>query len=99
MSIAVLVLSTSSPKTITNNISSRNTITHNIIKKEKIITTYNKIAEKGFGIYSKMWDEIFNDEKLLSESYNLSLIQILLSQEKDIKSNIVLSYLQNDYYI
>lgn len=66
----------------------------NIGPKDKIINTYDKLTNKGYGVYSKMWDHLLNNEELLSKSFNLSLIKVLMLQN-NLNSNIVLSYLNH----
>lgn len=72
-------------------ISSSNYVDPNIGPKDKIINTYEKLTNKGYGVYSKIWDHLLNDEELLSKSFNLSLIKILMMQN-NLNSNIILSY-------
>jgi hypothetical protein len=77
---------------ITSNIYNKPTT----IKKDKIIESYDKLTEKGYGVYSEMWKLLLEDETLLSESFNLSLIKILMLDINNKKNkDIVLSYLNH----
>jgi len=59
-----------------NRLTKVSTIPKNIIKN-KIIETYDKFSKDNYGVYSKIWDSLFKNENALSNSFNLSLIQIL----------------------
>lgn len=76
------------------NITSNVYINPPIGQKKKIINTYDKLTNKGHGVYSKLWDFLLNNENLLSHSFNLSLIKILMAHN-DANSHIVLSYLDH----
>ena len=76
------------------NINDNNYTDPNIGPKDKIINTYDKLTKKGYGIYNKMWDNLLNNEALLLQSFNLSLIKILMEQNEN-NSNIILSYLNH----
>ena len=67
---------------IFENITNDNYIDPNIGKKDNIINTYNKLTVNGYGVYLKMWDLLLNDENLLENSFNLSLIKILIKQNE-----------------
>ena len=75
-------------------INSNNYTDPNIGRKEKIIPTYDKLTGKGYGVYLKMWDHLLNNEELLSNSFNLSLIKMLMLQN-DLTNNMVLPYLNH----
>ena len=69
-----------------------------IVGKNKIITTYDNISKDNYGIYSKIWDSLFKDNNALSNSFNLSLIQILnLQHNNNIINNDddIISYLDH----
>jgi hypothetical protein len=66
----------------------------NIGPKDKIINIYEKLTNKGYYVYSTMWNHLLNNEEILSKSFNLSLIKILMIQN-DLNSNIILSYLNH----
>jgi hypothetical protein len=77
-------------------------------QKEEIILTYNRLTDKGKGVYSEMWDLLFNNYNL-DKSYNLSLLKILNLQKDENMliigkyfehlSELAVSYFENPKFI
>lgn len=55
--------------------------------KKKIIETYNNIFDIESGPYNKIWSILFSEEKLLEESWNLSLLKILIKEKQILENN------------
>lgn len=61
--------------------------------KKKILTVYNTLLnDKGYGISNSIWSLLLEDENLLENSFNLSLLQMLKYQSVNINDNIVEEY-------
>ena len=88
------VLTNSEKKTNMRKIISNKYTDPNIGQKDKIINTYDKLRGKGNGVYSKMWNYLLSNEQHLSNSFNLSLLKILMLQNSRNK-DIVLPYLDH----
>jgi 8-oxo-dGTP pyrophosphatase MutT (NUDIX family) len=87
---------------LTNNIDSLALINNPYIKytikykpgtTKKILNTYNKLLDdKGKGISNSIWSLLLEDEKLLENSFNLSLLQMLKYQSANVNDDIVEEY-------
>ena len=76
-----------------NNPYIRYTIKYKHGTTKKILNTYNKLLDdKGKGISNSIWSLLLEDENLLENSFNLSLLQMLKYQSVNINDTIVEEY-------
>jgi hypothetical protein len=62
---------------VLNNLSKDQIYFVKSIYKTKIIKTYDDLINNNYGVYTSMWNILLNDDNLLNNSINLSLLNIL----------------------